>query len=142
MVICDAEEEPEFVHRAIEHLGYRIDPIRAQHIILQAYPLLFIDAEQTARFWEEINKTSMVAELDTDEQEVIKQLQQRTLQQIQDQTLIPASEPFSLENIEELNTAVLRLNGGFKFYGKYLKNYLEDYLHRYQPDHALRAVVD
>jgi len=73
---------------------------------------------------------------------VIKQLQQRTLQQIQDQTLIPASEPFSLENIEELNTAVLRLNGGFKFYGKYLKNYLEDYLHRYQPDHALRAVVD
>jgi len=158
MVLCDAEEEPEFVHRAIEHLGYRIDPIRAQHIILQAYPKLFIDVGQTARFWEEINKTSMIAELDPDEQEVIKnpalsklklleqgvinQLQRMVLEQIQSPYLPITSEPFSLKEIGRLDVVLPSLVGGFKFYGKYLKNYLEGYLQRYQSDHALRAVVD
>jgi hypothetical protein len=158
MVLCNVEEEPEFVHRAIEHLGYRIDPIRAQHIILQLYPRLFIDAEQTANFWEEINKTSMITELNPDEQEVIKnpmlselklieqgvikQLQQMVLEHIRNPLLIPTSELLSLESIEELNRALPGLIGGFKFYAQYLKSYLEYYLHKYQSDHTLRIVID
>lgn len=158
MVLCNVEEEPEFVYRAIEHLGYRIDPIRVQHIILQTYPTLFVDVEETAAFWEAINKTSMITELNPDEeeikknpvlsklklleQEVIKQLQQTVLEHIQNVPLLPTAEPFSLENIEKLNTALPGLIDGFKFYAKYLKSYLEDYLHRYQPENALRAVID
>jgi hypothetical protein len=141
IVLSDAEEEPEFVHRAIEHLGYRIDPIRAQHIILQTYPWLFVNAEETVAFWEEINRTSMLDELDHDERETITQLQQMVLAEIQSPPLPIISEDFSLE-IERLDLVLPGLIGGFKFYAKYLKNYLEDYLQRYQFDNHLRVIVD
>ena len=139
VVLCAEEEEPDFVHKAIEHLGYRIDPVKIQHVILRSYPSLFVNAEETGRFWEEFSKISMLTELNSDEQEVMKQLQQTVLEQIQNLDWEISTTSFSLE-MQKLDGGLFL--GGFNLYARYLKHYLEDYLERYQPDHTLRLAVD
>ena len=162
IVLCDEdnnhlEDSDFFVYRAIEHLGYRIEPVRIQHIILESYPRLFVDAEQTRKFWIEFSKTSMITGLDPDEQEVIEnpalsklkllelkainQLQQRVFKQIQSIPLPVLSKHFAVE-MRKLYEILPSLSRSFEFYAKYLKDYLEDYLHQYHHQHALRFVVD
>lgn len=122
----------------VNYLGYRVDPVRVMRRVLSCVPKLFVEAEQTADFWDLFLTTTMVAKLPESERINIGALKNKLIQQIQKSTLTRRDLCFFKTEWQLLNT--MEFHPPFALYVEYIKNYLANY-QKYNSENRTFTVV-
>lgn len=142
----------------VNHLGYRLDPVKALRAILGLYNKLFIDQAQTTEFWQELTDTPMAQSLkslaitDTPETEfdLLASLPQQIfcapqhsshtlinlLETREYQYLLRLVEQYKKTPIQDLKDTV-----SFEIYACFLLNYCRRFQRLYQNNTLMQRVA-
>lgn len=136
LVLCGCSAAKMTANSIMGNLGYRIDPTQALRIILQDFPKLFIDAEQTEVFW---NQLISLSTKDREKQDLFA-LKDSIIGEIKTPSGLQQFKPPNFSNVRNslLITARAQPNV-FELYTNYVAACLDYYL---QLNPAFRRIVD
>ncbi len=119
------EDALEYASSTLNNLGYRIDPVRALRVLLGKIPGAFVEADQTRELWEELQKTSMIQELDDNEKEQIIRLGHAIQQSLGEINIPFKIKPINKEKINQSYELAKNSNNPYSMvYMQYLMQFL------------------
>jgi len=143
LVLCDCATVPEDVNSLMGNIGYRIDPVRIQRVVLREFPGLFIDQATTLAFFQRFTTTTMLSKLPSEERNNLEAVFAATILQIQttpnNNNILPIS---FLKELEQLKSLTSKLEPNFKIYASFILDYLNELIRLYPQKSAIRLVVD
>ena len=131
--------ETRYPYKLINSLGYRINSTRAISNVLALYRKLFVEEEDTNKFWNQFKITDYFTTLPKNEQNCIEKI----FAQIKLRLSVNLCR-FIPSTFEKERKLLLkkRLPKEFLLYANYLTKYLKDYTKRNKPSRAIRYVAD
>ena len=129
--------------KLINSLGYRIDSTRAIRILLaNKYKKLFVEADITEKFWQELNRIKPISKLSDEEKKHIEMVQAQVIEQLKsDQE--KTNETINLnQELVKLNASRSQINHSmFHIYKEYIVKYIYKYL-KIDDKSIIRIVAD
>lgn len=145
VVFCDCTTIPEHVNSVLGNLGYRLDPVISQRVVLKKFfPQAFFDREDTENLWTCLLKTPQIAELKDSERANIQALGLTVAENLAPPVI--ARDGYVIRNVD-FNDELTRLRArtypnSFILFARYISRYLDNFLIAQSENTALCHVVN